>query len=129
MALMDAALLAEARTLQESLMIDTVVLERHDGDTLDAWKTATPTWTKVYGGPGLVQASTLQPSQADSAGRAIIIKQVVGKLPWTVVIDDRTEYRLRVTASADPGNVGTYAVIAGESQGLETCRRIHLARS
>lgn len=121
--------LDEARRLQEAIMTDRVILERHNGDTTDEWGTATPRWVAVYTGPGLVQSSELRASRVDSAGRVVAVTDLVGKLPWTVTLSEREEYRLRCTASEDPQNVGTYEAAAAQSNGLATCRRLHLTRT
>jgi len=125
---LDAAI-AKARTLQAMVMTDTVALEAYMGETLDDWGTATPVWSEVYAGSGLVQVDTTRPAVADSAGRLVIVQEYVAKLPHSVILERGVEHRVRVAASKDAGNCDTYTVIADETQGWATCRRLRMVRS
>ena len=129
MPLVTDAMLTQARAWQASIMTDTVTLEAYTGETLDNWGTATPVWAEVYTGPGLVQVDTTRPAVADSAGRVVIVQEYVAKLPHSVILGRGVEHRVRVTASKDAGNQGTYTVIADETQGWATCRRLRMVRS
>ena len=62
MPLVTDAMLTQARAWQASIMTDTVTLEAYTGETLDDWGTATPVWSEVYAGPGLVQVDTTRPA-------------------------------------------------------------------
>ena len=123
------AAIEQARDLQASIMTDVVVLEVEDGWTVDDLGTRTDAWTTIYGGPGLVQAQQHTPRETDSAGIPVTVQSYVAKLPHTVTLPDRTEARIRVTASLDPANIGTYTVLADPTQGWATCRRLVCARS
>lgn len=129
MPLVTDAMLAQARAWQASIMTDTVTLEACTGETLDDWGTATPVWSEVYAGPGLVQVDTTRPAVADSAGRPMIVQEYVAKLPHSVILERGTEHRVRVAASKDAGNQDIYTVIADETQGWATCRRLRMVRS
>lgn len=128
-----AAVIEQARDLQESIMTDVVVLEVEDGWEVDDLGTRIDVWTTIYGGttglPGLVQALQNQPREVDSAGVPITVQSYVAKLPYTVTLLQGKRARVRVLASHDPANVGTYTVLADPTQGWATCRRLICARS
>ncbi len=132
--MMDAATLAALRADQESLFTDTVILERHAGTITNDLGTRIDVWTTIYGGttglPGLVQAITNQPREVDSAGVPVTVQSYVAKLPYTVTLPQgKRRARVRVLASHDPANVGTYTVLADPTQGWATCRRLICARA
>lgn len=109
-------------------MVDTVALEAADGQTLDDLGTATTTWRPVYTGPGLMQALATQPAQVDATGRPVVVQAYACKLPAAVLVPDG-HTRVRVLASLDAANIGTYQVLADQTQGLATARRLICTRS
>lgn len=124
-----ASVIAQARELQEHVFTDTVVLESEgEPAVVDDLGTVDRPWPEVYAGIGLVQAAAEQDRLVDSAGHPITVLPYVGKLPWAIVLADGRRHRVRVTASLDPANVGTYMVDADETQGWATCRRLRLSR-
>ena len=127
------ALLEQARILQESIFTDTLILERHAGTITDDLGTRIDVWTTIYGGttglPGLVQALQDQPREVDSAGVPVIVETYACKLPYTVTLPQKKRARVRVLESHDPANVGTHTVLADETQGWATCRRLICART
>lgn len=110
-------------------MTDTVVVEVPGVPTVDDLGTETHTWNAAYTGAGLVQVATMQPKELDSAGRPIVVQTYICKLPYHVQLDDWTAARIRVTASLDPANLGTFAVLVDGTQGWATCRRLICTRS
>lgn len=123
------------RELAAMIMTDTVIIEQQTGDIVDQLGNKTPEWTPVYGGadgaPGLVQARETVPSLGDSTGQAVTVTDYIGKIPASVQLVPRTKYRVRVIASLDPGNIGTYTgglAETAESNGLAVCRRMHLTK-
>ena len=123
------AAIEQARQLQRAIMTDTVVLEVEDGWTVDDLGTRTTAWRAIYGGPGLVQAQRHTPRETDSAGIPVTVQSYVAKLPHTVTLPPKASARIRVTASLDAANVGTYTVLADETQGWATARRIICRRA
>ena len=123
------AAIEQARDLQDSIMTDVVVLEVKDGWTTDDLGTRTTAWRAIYGGPGLVQAQRHTPRETDSAGIPVTVQSYVAKLPHTVTLPDKATARIRVAASLDAANVGTYTVLADETQGWATARRIICRRA
>ena len=131
--MMDAATLAALRADQESSFTDTVILERHASTITDDLGTRVDVWTAIYGGttglPGLVQALGNQSRGVDSAGVPVTVETYACKLPYTVTLPQWKRARVRVLASHDPANVGTYTVLADPTQGWATCRRLICARA
>ena len=131
---MDAAVLAQMRADHEALMTDTVVLEVEDGWTTDELGTRTTVWRIIYPqagepGIGLVQAQQHTPRETDSAGIPVTVQSYVAKLPHTATLPPKASARIRVTASLDAANVGTYMALADETQGWATARRIICRRA
>ncbi len=118
------AAIEQARDLQASIMTDVVVLEVEDGWTVDDLGTRTTQWAPIYSGPGLVQSLQNQPREVDSAGVPIVAQTYAAKLPHTVTLQEGKRARIRVTASLDAANLGTYTVLAEETQGWATARRL-----
>ena len=75
------------------------------------------------------QAQQHTPRETDSAGIPVTVQSYVAKLPHTVTLPQGKRARVRVLASHDPANVGTYTVLADPTQGWVTCRRLVCARS
>ena len=127
------AAIDQARDLQASIMTDVVVLEVEDGWTVDDLGTRTDVWTTIYGGttglPGLVQTLQNQPREVDSAGVPVTVETYACKLPYAVTLPQGKRAQVRVLASHDPANVGTYTVLADPTQGWVTCRRLICARA
>ena len=128
------AAIEQARQLQRAIMTDTVVLEVEDGWTTDELGTRTTVWRIIYPqagepGIGLVQAQRHTPRETDSAGIPVTVQSYVAKLPHTVTLPDKATARIRVAASLDAANVGTYTVLADETQGWATARRIICRRA
>ena len=127
-----SALVTEARRLHQLILTDTVEVEQQTGETEDDLGTRTEVWEAIYAGPGLVQASATKPQDTDSTGRPIVVLEYIGKVPVEVVLTPHTPYRVRVTASLDPANIGTYSgtlAETAESNSFAIIRRLHLARS
>ena len=123
------AAIDQARDLQASIMTDVVVLEVEDGWTVDDLGTRTTKWAPIYGGPGLVQTLQNQPREVDSAGVPVTVETYACKLPYAVTLPQGKRAQVRVLASHDPANVGTYTVLADPTQGWATCRRLICARA
>ena len=123
------AAVEQARDLQASIMTEVVVVEVEDGWEVDDLGTRTTAWRAIYGGPGLVQAQQHTPRETDSAGIPVTVQSYVAKLPHTVTLPQGKRARVRVLASHDPANVGTYTVLADPTQGWATCRRLICARA
>lgn len=122
--------ISKGRELQEQIMTDTVALEACTGEQRDELGTITKVWETIYGpDKGLVQADADKPAVVDSSGRVAIVQEYIGKLPYTVSLTRGLAHRLAVTTSADPANIGVYTVLADETQGRATCRRLRMVRS
>lgn len=125
--------ISKGRELQEQIMTDTVKLEACTGEQRDELGTITKVWETVYGGRdganGLVQADADKPAVVDSSGRVAIVQEYIGKLPYTVSLTRGLDHRLTVVNSADPANIGVYTILADETQGWATCRRLRMVRS
>lgn len=127
-----AAAITRGRALHDLVLTDTITIERHSGTTPGPHASRVDVWEPVYTGPGLVQAAASQPRTTDAAGVPVTVTQYIGKAPIAVQLAPRTRYRVRVTESADPGNVGTYTgglAESAESNAWAIGRRLHLTRS
>ena len=106
-----------------------VVLERRNGEALDAWGTSTPVWAAIYAGPGLVQVDSTRPEVTDSAGRVVVVQEYLAMLPHAVTIERGSEHRVRVLTSHDVDSPDVFTVIACETQGWPAYRRLRMVRS
>ena len=123
---------AQARELHELILTDTVTVEQHAGQAVDDLGTKTDRWEPIYTGSGLVQASATKPQTTDAAGRPLVVVEYIGKVPVSVVLTPKTRYRVRVTESLDPANLGIFEgglAETAESNSLAVIRRLHLVRS
>ena len=109
---------------------DAVTILRKTGEqvTVDDLGTKEDEWVDIATDiPALVQVvHTMQVNPEDSAGHALVVSDYYARLDveWLPNPGDR----LIVTASPDPGNLGTYVVRRRESQGHVVDRTVHLDR-
>jgi hypothetical protein len=112
-----AAALPELRAQAESLMVDTVAVERQDGTTLDpVTLEEVPAWTSVYSGKARVQRSgALSPRDDVAGGYEFPVGSLIVQAPLSavgVVEGDRVTVTA-VASVSDPDLVGVVATVKG----------------
>lgn len=115
--------LAEARELQNLLMIDDLHIERRDG-VIEGEYSSTPRWVSVYREKGRLQADRRQAGLVDLGGKLVRPASYTGAIPWDAPAIRQGD-RVTVTRTANPDGVAdSYTVMAVErGSTLVTCRR------
>ena len=110
-----AAALPELRAHAESMMVDTVTVERQAGTTLDpVTLEEVPAFVGVYAGPGRVQRpGALSPNDAVVGGFEFDVRAVLAQLPLTatgILAGDRVTVAA-IGATTDPDLLGLVATV------------------
>lgn len=117
--------LAAGRKLHNDLLLDTVVVTRVTGRTLNtATATYTDTTTQIYSGPARVKRHVAAPTVAGDVSRPVI--DTVLELPWDATGSAalRASDRATITASTDTALVGKTLTVVGPEHGTtSTVRR------
>lgn len=120
-----AAVLDQARTAQESLMLSVVTI-RDGADVFDP-DAGTETWIPgdtVYDGPANVQALTREAREYVAGAQAVSTSTHAVKLPHTAA-QPLPGHRVDVTASPDPFLVGKWLTVdAISGNDFVTARRV-----
>lgn len=93
-----AAELPYLQAQAESLMVDTVLIERQSGTTIDPDTLAeVPAWSTVYEGKGRIQRAGSQPTDSVSGGAEFGVGDFTTQLPVSITEPRRGD---RVTVAA-----------------------------
>ena len=123
---------ARHRPVVEGFFPDTVTIRNPTGEAVtDALGTETTSYADVaVGVPALVQAMVQRTTfggAEDAAGRPVVVGMYTARLGLEWVPEAGA--LLIVTASPDPGNLGTYVVQRTDSRGYAVDRVVHLERA
>lgn len=100
--------LAEARELQNMLMVDELHIERRDGVTEGEFSN-TPAWSTIYRSRGRLQADRRQAGLVDLAGRLVRPSGYVGAIPWNGPTLQQGD-KVTVTRTANPDVSESYTI-------------------
>ena len=117
--------LADARALQESIMLDEGVLEEKTGTTFDpVTNTEVDVWEPVYTGKGRAQAQLNRgATQPIVAGQQVELQAYACAIPWDAP-EPATGMRWRITDSLDPDLVGkALGITTVQASTFATARR------
>ena len=97
--------IARGRRAAEALMVDTILIERANGTTIDPDTLAeVPAWATVYEGKGRIQRAGSQPTDSVTGGAEFGVGDFLTQLPVTVT-DPRRGDRVTVAARSIVGTV------------------------
>lgn len=114
---------AQGRAAAESLMRDTIRLERQTGTTQDPTTLEdVPTWATVYEGKGRWQRPDTVASESVAGEVEFGLNRVTVQLPMSVLTAARGQ-RATVVASADPALVGARASVLAVANKTHATKR------
>lgn len=119
------AMLAQARSAQESLMDATVIIAADGGEWVfqDGAEVFVPA-PALYEGPALVQALSREAREIVAGSQDVTTADHAVKVPWTVT-NVEPGRNITIVTSPDPFLVGKTLTVTGVSgNDFVTCRRI-----